>query len=64
MLFRGDFPDSILGSDCLEQDYTKECFEEFVSGLRSARGDKFLGRMAMLTQLSNFLNLPIAVTDL
>jgi hypothetical protein len=64
MLFRPGGLGGIPGDfDLVEMDYTKECFDEYISHLRSARGGNFSGRMDLLSQLSNVLDLPVAVVD-
>jgi hypothetical protein len=64
MLFRSGGFAGIPGDfDFVERDYTKECFDEYISHLGSARGGKFSGRMELLSQLSNVLDLPLAVVD-
>jgi hypothetical protein len=50
--------------DFSERDYTKECFEEYVSNLGSVRGDISSGRRALLNQLSSVLELPITIIDI
>lgn len=42
-------------SICYE-DYTKEFLEEFVDGLRKARGEKFSTRLPLIAELSAVFN--------
>ena len=64
MLFRpGGLGDILEDFDFVEKDYTKECFDEYISHLGSARGGNLSGRVGLLSQLSNVLGLPVAVVD-
>ncbi|KAJ3517500.1 hypothetical protein NM208_g14693 [Fusarium decemcellulare] len=44
---------------CLPENETKTAFDEFVNGLREARGDKFSSRLPLLSQLADVFSISI-----